>query len=162
LGADRTPPRRLREAGFNLTEVLVAVALLLLIAAVVAPRVHSRLAADEATAMQELRKVNRAQAFYTARHPDRGFASSLPELFADTSSTGDVDSDPDLAAGHKSGYLFIYVPAERVNGSIRTYTITAIPEKVGDSGQRRFFSDESGEIRYNASGSADVTSPVIQ
>jgi hypothetical protein len=33
---------------------------------------------------------------------------------------------------------------------------------VGTTGQRRFFSDESGEIHYNASGPADLSSAVIQ
>lgn len=161
MPSDCTPPRSPSGPGYSLTEVLIAVALILLIAAVVAPRLtHSRLAADEASAMQNLRKVYRAQALYTSRHPDKGFSSNLGELFADSSTT--EDSDPDLAAGHKSGYIFIYVPGERVNAAIRTYTITAVPEKVGETGQRRFFSDESGEVRYNASGPADVTSPVIQ
>ena len=107
--------------------------------------------------MQAVREVHRAEAQYAAQHPDKGFSSSLQEL------SGPGDSfDPNLISGHKSGYLFIYVPGERVNGAIRTYTFTAVPEKVGDSGQRRFFADESGEVRYNASGPADATSPVIQ
>jgi type IV pilus assembly protein PilA len=149
------------ESGFSLTELLIVVSLLLLLAAVVFPRVtHSRLATDEASAMQGLREVYRAQAQYASRHPDKGFSGDLGELAADLSPTENFD--PNLAAGHKSGYLFIYLPGERVNGSIRTYTITAVPEKVGETGQRRFFADESGEVRYNASGPAGATSPVIQ
>ena len=49
-----------------------------------------------------------------------------------------------------------------MNGAIRSYTITAVPDQVGSTGQRRFFSDETGEIHYNASAQADATSPVIQ
>ena len=155
------PPRSLGDSGFSLTELLIAVSLLVLVAAVVIPRVtHSRLAADEASAMQGLREMHRAQAQYSSRHPDKGFSSDLGELSADFSTSGSFD--PNLVSGHKSGYLFVYIPGERINGAIRTYTITAVPEKVGETGQRRFFTDESGEVRYNASGAADVTSPVIQ
>lgn len=155
------PQSSRHESGFSLTELLVAVSLLLLLAAIVFPRVtHSRLAADEASAMQSLREVHRAQSQYASRHPDLGFSSNLAELSAGSNPTEGFD--PNLAAGHKSGYLFIYTPGAHINGYIKTYSIVAIPEKVGDSGQRRFFSDESGDIRYNASGPADASSPVIQ
>jgi len=67
----------------------------------------------------------------------------------------------DLASGRKSGYTFTYTPGEKVNGAIRSYTVTAVPDQVGTTGQRRLFSDDSGEVHYNASGAADSTSPVI-
>jgi hypothetical protein len=35
-----------------------------------------------------------------------------------------------------------------------TYTSTALPVIVGQSGQRAFCSDQSGVIRYNAGGAA--------
>lgn len=112
--------------------------------------------------MQELRKLNRAEALYASKHPDQGFSASLSELASDPAVAQDSGMGPELAAGHKSGYLFTYVPGERLNGAIKTYIITAAPEKAGETGQRRFFTDESGEVRYNGSGPADVTSPVIQ
>jgi hypothetical protein len=49
-----------------------------------------------------------------------------------------------------------------VNGAIRSYTLTAVPDQVGTTGQRRFFSDESGEVHYNGGGVADASSPVLQ
>jgi hypothetical protein len=64
--------------------------------------------------------------------------------------------------GRKSGYTFTYAPGEKVNGAIRSYTVTAVPDQVGSTGQRRFYSDQAGEIRYNAFGPADATSPVLR
>ncbi len=158
---DRSPTIRGGKPGFSLTELLVFVALLLLVAAVAVPRLtHSQLASNEASAMQSLREVHQAESVYTSRHPDKGFSKSLADL-ADLGSASQ-NFDPNLAAGHKGGYTFTYVPGEQANGAIRTYTITAVPDKVGDTGQRRFYSDESGEVRYNASGPADTASPVIQ
>ena len=70
--------------------------------------------------------------------------------------------DDNLASGRKSGYTFTYTPGEKVNGAIRSYTITAVPDQVGTTGQRRFFSDETGEIHQNSSGIADASSPELQ
>jgi len=94
----------------------------------------------------------------SSEHPDRGFTGSLALL--DTS--GERFLDQNMASGRKRGYTFTYLAGETVNGAIRSYTITAVPDEVGTSGQRRFFADESGEIHYNADGPADLTSPVIQ
>ena len=111
--------------------------------------------------MRSLSAVYRAEAAYASRHPDLGFSTTLAELSSDTGGSPE-SFDPNLASGRKGGYTFTYTPGERVNGVIRTYTITAVPDQVGSTGQRRFFADESGEMRYSASGPADTSSPVIQ
>jgi hypothetical protein len=49
-----------------------------------------------------------------------------------------------------------------VAGVNTTYTLSATPLKVGTTGQRGFFSNETGVIRYNASGTAVVTDPALQ
>jgi hypothetical protein len=99
---------------------------------------------------------------YSSSHPDLGFTADLAQLGGTAQGGGEQIIDNNLASGRKSGYTFTYTPGEKVNGAIRSYTITAVPDQVGSTGQRRFFSDETGEIHYNASGAADATSPVIQ
>ena len=94
--------------------------------------------------------------------PDLGFTVDLITLGGTSQSGGEQTIDTNLASGRKSGYTFTYTPGEKVNGAIRSYTVTAVPDQVGTTGQRRLFSDESGEVHYNASGAADATSPVIQ
>jgi hypothetical protein len=64
-----------------------------------------------------------------------------------------------LAGGTKSGYTFSYTTgATDSNGNILAYTMTAIPTSIGTTGQREFFTDQSGVIRANATGLADVNS----
>jgi hypothetical protein len=41
------------------------------------------------------------------------------------------------------------------------YTITAVPSNIGTTGQRQFFTDQSGVIRANPSGAATVASTPI-
>ena len=61
--------------------------------------------------------------------------------------------DDVLATGQKSGYSFVY-GAVATNGINTGYTIVATPQSVGSTGQRGFYSDESGVIRYTLDGSA--------
>ena len=147
----------------TLTEILIAVLFILLLGVVVFPRItHSQLVADEGAALDSLRSVYLAEQEYIISHPDVGFTSGLTSLGNTSQAGGSLTIDQKLATGRKNGYTFIYTPGEKVNGAIRSYTITGVPDRVGTTGQRRFFSDESGEIHYNAAGPADVASPVIQ
>jgi type IV pilus assembly protein PilA len=56
--------------------------------------------------------------------------------------------DQTLASGIKSGYTFDYTAATAA-GATRTYTIHATPISPGRTGERFFFTDESGVIRAN-------------
>jgi type IV pilus assembly protein PilA len=142
--------RRNRDRGFTLIELLIVVTIILIIAAFTIPKItKSQIPAHEASAIASIRAINEAEMIYSSSHPDVGF-------------TPEQTIDQPLATGRKSGYTFTYTPGEKVNGAIRSYTITAVPDQVGTTGQRRFFSDESGEAHYNASGLADASSPVIQ
>jgi hypothetical protein len=115
----------------------------------------AKIDANEASAIASIKQINVGELIYSTNHSDLGFTVDLITL------GGDQDIDGPLASGRKSGYTFSYNPGEKVNGAIRSYTITAVPDLVGTTGQRRFLSDESGEIHYNASGPADATSPLI-
>ena len=153
--------------GFSLIELLIVVAIILIIAAIAIPNLlRSRIAANQASAVGSLRTINTCEITYASTY-NTGYSADLPSLGppagggqATSTAAGLLDSV--LAAGLKSGYTFTYTPGEKVNGAIRSYTVTAVPDQVGTTGQRRFFSDESGEIHYNASGPADATSAVIQ
>jgi hypothetical protein len=63
----------------------------------------------------------------------------------------------------KSGYKFTAVGVAGSGTTLLvTYTATAVPTVVGQSGQRAFFTDQSGVIRYDASGAgADASSPAL-
>jgi hypothetical protein len=67
--------------------------------------------------------------------------------------------DSVLAGGIKSGYRFTYVAGTTdPSGSVLSYSITATPVVAGSSGQRSFFTDQSGTIRNTSNGTADSTS----
>jgi hypothetical protein len=60
----------------------------------------------------------------------------------------------------KSGYTFTAVGVGAL--PMVTYTSTALPVIVGQSGNRAFCSDQSGVIRYNAGGAACLnTDPAL-
>ena len=65
--------------------------------------------------------------------------------------------DSVLATGAKTGYTFTYAPGT----SNLSYTLTAQPATAGVTGQRTFFTDSSGVIRANATGTADSASTPI-
>jgi type IV pilus assembly protein PilA len=149
--------KRNRQRGFTLIELLIVVTIILIIAAFTIPKItKSQIPAHEASAIASIKAVNEAEMMFQSSHPDTGFT---PDLAA----VGNMlQGGTDLASGRKSGYTFTYTPGEKVNGAIRSYTITAVPDQVGTTGERRFFSDESGEVHYNAGGPADTSSPVLQ
>jgi hypothetical protein len=67
-----------------------------------------------------------------------------------------------LASGTKSGYKFTYtVGATDAAGNVLTYSVTAVPVTVGATGQRSFYTDQSGSIRATTSGTADASSTPI-
>jgi type IV pilus assembly protein PilA len=155
--------RRNRDRGFTLIELLIVVTIILIIAAFTIPKItKSQIPAHEASAIASIKAIAFAEGSYSSTHPDVGFSVDLITLGGTSQSGGEQIIDNNLASGRKSGYTFTYTPGEKVNGAIRSYTITAVPDQVGTTGQRRFFSDESGEVHFNGSGPADVTSPVIQ
>lgn len=94
---------------------------------------------------------------YSSEHPNLGFSADI------ATGGGMLHEAAELArAASRGGYNFIYTPGEPVNHAIRSYTITAVPNESGRTGQRSFYSDESGEIHYNPNGPADVNSPVLR
>ncbi|HUI83987.1 MAG TPA: prepilin-type N-terminal cleavage/methylation domain-containing protein [Candidatus Binatia bacterium] len=154
---------RKRQRGFTLIELLIVVTIILIIAAFTIPKItKAQIPAHETSAIASIKAINEAEMIYSSSHPDVGFTADLATLGGTAQGGGEQTIDNNLASGRKSGYTFTYTPGEKVNGAIRSYTITAVPDQVGSTGQRRFFSDESGEVHYNSAGPADLTSPVIQ
>ena len=146
-----------KQKGFSLIELLIVVAIILIIAAIAIPNLlRSKMAANEASAVGSLRSLNTACITYSTTYGS--YPTSLANLGPGspaTSTTADL-IDSVLASGTKSGYSFTFA------GGGATYSITAIPVTVGTTGQRAFFTDQSGVIRANTSGaSPTATDPPI-
>jgi type IV pilus assembly protein PilA len=153
-----------KQKGFSLIELLIVVAIILIIAAIAIPNLlRAKMAANEASAVGSLRTINTSSVEYSTTY-SIGYPAALTNLGPASSATSTSADliDSVLASGTKSGYTFSYTAGTATAGSVNTYTITATPVVVGTTGQRMFFTDQSGVIRADASGSgASATSTPI-
>jgi len=158
--------RKTKQGGFSLIELLIVVAIILIIAAIAIPNLlRSRMAANEASAVGSIRTINTSAVTYSSTYPNAGFPATLASLGGATPctavSTASCLLDAVLAGGTKSGYKFAWT----TDGNTPSvgYSITGTPITVGSTGQRMFFSDQSGVIRYSATGAgATAASPALQ
>ncbi len=152
--------------GFSLIELLIVVAIILIIAAIAIPNlIKARMSANEASAVSSMRTYTSANVTYSTLCPLIGFPATLADLGpgggACAGGANIVDPVLGSAAPVKAGYGFTYTPVA-VSGTNTNYTMNGTPIIVGATGQRNFFCDETGLIRYNATGAAaSVASPPL-
>ena len=151
------------QKGFSLIELLIVVAIILIIAAIAIPNLlRSRMAANEASAVGSLRTINTACVTYSTTYPSTGYPGALTNLAPSTAATSTSADliDSVLSAGTKSGYTFAFTGG---TGTPSTgYTVQANPVSRGTSGQRGFYTDQSGVIRANSTTSATSSDSPLQ
>jgi prepilin-type N-terminal cleavage/methylation domain-containing protein len=142
-----------KQKGFSLIELLIVVAIILIIAAIAIPNLlRSKMAANQASAVGSLRTLNTACIAYSTNYNQ--FPAALtnlgPMASGGTASSTSADLiDSVLALGTKSGYTFVFTA-----GSLnQSYSITATPITAATTGQNMYYTDQSGVIRVNTSGS---------
>jgi type IV pilus assembly protein PilA len=152
-----------KQKGFSLIELLIVVAIILIIAAIAIPNLlRSRIAANEASAVGSIRTINTSEVTYASTYPQVGFNTldMLGGAGGTLSGAGLLDSV--LASGTKSGYSFAVTTAGATGtGPSTTYDVHGDPQN-SQTGQRHFFSDQSGVIRFNTAAAATATDSPLQ
>lgn len=120
--------------GFSLLELLIVVAIILIIATIAIPSLlRSRQAAQESSAVAQVRTINTAEVTYLSSN--QGSYGNVTELV----SQGLLDS---RFTGSVSGYNFT------VSASSTDYTVGAMPTSA-NSGRYGYFSLPDAVIRYS-------------
>ena len=148
--------RQLR--GFTLIELMIVIAIIAIIAAIAIPNlIEARKGSNEAAAIGSLRAIATAQAMYRDRDKDgngiNDYAVPDSGIFQTPTQLGAVGLiDQNLASGTKQGYNF-YVRA--VSDQLpaawdprNEFFVIAVPVAFGKSGDRLFYLDQTGVIRF--------------
>lgn len=162
---------------------IVFIPFILIIAAIAIPNLlRARLVANEASAAASMRTINNAEISYLSVY-DNGYAPTLETLGGSPTGVADCSHaqliDVTLAGGLKNGYRFTYAPVfdnyqtqSRVSPEaaskgcitpgISKYTVHADPIVRGNTGQKSFFSGQTGIIRCETGGEASADSPPLE
>ena len=156
-----------REEAFSLIELIIVVAIILVIAAIAIPSlIRSKIAANQASAIESLRVIGTSEVTYAATYGG-GYSATLAVMgpgpsgaLATSSAAGLIDDL--LANGSKSGYTFTYSPTlldstGRYNG----YTVLANPIIAGTTGADYYYEDETHLIRMNTTAPAGSTDSCV-
>jgi prepilin-type N-terminal cleavage/methylation domain-containing protein len=123
-----------KNSGFSLLELLIVVAIILIIATIAIPSLlRSRQAAQESSAVSNIRTVNTAEVTYLSSNG--GNYGSIPELI----TAGLLDN---RFASSVSGYVFA------VTASGSDYTANATPTSA-NAGRYAYYSLPDAVVRYS-------------
>jgi len=134
-----------RDRGFSLLELLIVVAIILIIATIAIPSLlRSRQAAQESSAVAQVRTINTAEVTYLSSN--QGSYGSIPELI----TAGLLDN---RFTGSVSGYTYT------ITASGTTYTANAVPTST-NAGRYGYFALPDAVVRWATSTMQTANSAV--
>ena len=135
---------------FTLIELMIVIAIIAIIAAIAIPNLlEARKHGNEASAVGSLRTINASEAIYLER-------SNAQQYGTLTGLSGDAYVDAVLGSGTKQGYTFSATPD--IADPEYIYTADGNPAVPGQTGDRYFFTDQGGVIRFALGANADAAS----
>jgi type IV pilus assembly protein PilA len=159
--------RPVRPNGFTLMELLIVMAIIAILMLIAIPTVGSlKKKANDLSAIQSVHTIMNAESMYESNFPTNGYACSIAALGGDPKSgpptiTAAQLIQPDLASGAKSGYIFNITNCTKINlngtDRITGYMVTAIPQTVGQTGDRAYCGDQSGLIKFDPAGGSNCS-----
>jgi type IV pilus assembly protein PilA len=162
---------------------IAVIPFILIIAAIAIPNLlRARIAANESSAIGTLRTIDTGALTYATQF-DNGFPASFDVLggtgAARTCDHAGLVNDALVRTHQRFGYVFTYTPKLPDDGpppgvsasaqakgctsaGVPAFEVTAEPLQQESSGRRRFYTDQTGVIRYSTEGIATADSPPLQ
>jgi type IV pilus assembly protein PilA len=147
--------------------VFVGMAVVSILMLIAIPTVGSlKKNANRLSAIQSVRAVQQAEMQYASTYPANGYACSLQALGGEPgagppSPTAAQILQGDITSGYKSGYIIAISNCKKVtvHGTERniSYSVTAVPQTVGKTGNDGICSDDSGPIKSDPTGGTNCT-----
>jgi type IV pilus assembly protein PilA len=154
--------RRVKQPnGFTLMELLIVMSIITVLMLIGFPTYKAVMKhVRELSAKKSLQSIHEAQMMYAQSYPSKGYACNLQYLGGDPSkppsATASEMLPEELAKGYKDGYIFTITNCIKntLNGSDRVdgYTLTAVPEVVGKTGDLGFCYDDGGQLKQDPAG----------
>jgi type IV pilus assembly protein PilA len=152
--------------GFTLMELLIVMAIITILMLLAIPTFSAlRRQGNQLSAKKSIQAIQEAETMYASNYPTNGYTCSLSALGGEASAGAPSPTaaqllKADITSGFKDGYVFSITNCAKVTAGgtdrITSYTITAVPQTVGKTGDSGFCADDYG-IKSDPAGGTNCT-----